>query len=143
MCHLVDPWSQSWVREHFFLRPNHNGNLVENQQGFCPDHIDFSFDHLQMAQTAHIFRIHSVHEYYRLVGEEPSTHSFRRDTEDRNFSDLNENQAIPIVNDRLEFPAVKMLVHRPNFETMDLLGGTWKSLFLFTVVKHKGGTITS
>ena len=54
-----------------------------------------------------------------------------------------ENQGIPIVNDRLEFPAVKMLVHGPNFETMDLLDGTWKSLFLFAVVKHKGGTITS
>ena len=96
-----------------------------------------------MAQTAHIFRIHSAHEYYRLVGEEPSTPSFRRDTEDRNLSDLNENQAIPIVNDRLEFPAVKMLVHGSNFETMDLRDGAWKSPFLFTVVKRKGGTITS
>ena len=34
-------------------------------------------------------------------------------------------------------------VHGPNSETMDLRDGIWKSLFLFTVVKRKGGTITS
>ena len=34
MYHLGDPWSQSWIHEHFSLPPNHNGNLIENNKDF-------------------------------------------------------------------------------------------------------------
>ena len=79
-----------------------NGKSFVNYNGVSQKMIkndpDFSFDHLQMSQQAHIIRIRSAHGYYRLAEYELRTPSHLGDTLSQIFSVYRETAKDPIVD---------------------------------------------
>ena len=143
MCHLVDPWSQSWIRELTFWLPETQVNHLQWES--LDFHLNLrNFDPRYLGGTrelkALLLPIDSTHGHYGSWKYELSAPSASGRTKNR--CDLGKTLVGSRPDSHCDLVAGRS-VHGPNFETMDLRDGTWKSLFLFTLLKHKGGTITS